>query len=100
MSSEYVHHPRITRNVLPRITDFEEIDFVSGPCLFSKKSVRAFDGDGNAHDILGARDVVTQAIVRIEADRRFSLYEIEAVARLCDTIEDMTGRLPLPSQEP
>ncbi len=63
---------------------FDEVNIVSGSCLFSAPAVKVSLADGGRFDMVGqaGTDKLTQSVTSIECDPELTAYELEAAARL------------------
>jgi hypothetical protein len=72
------------------------VDVITGTCLFGGRTLRVFDESGADFPITHSRaPLPARQLVRIHADDDLSLYEWESALRLCRTVADLIGALPI-----
>ncbi|MEU1053909.1 hypothetical protein [Streptomyces sp. NPDC005876] len=85
------------RGVSPRPAQgrFEQVNIVTGPCLFSNRAVRFVDDLGQSVDLVGTRPRrITRRLTGMTSQPHLSLYEYESITRHSSLIADVASVLP------
>ncbi|MFJ9419971.1 hypothetical protein ACIRPT_38330 [Streptomyces sp. NPDC101227] len=91
----FLHFQGVTAVPGGGTSSLNQINLLTGPCLFSGRAMRFIDASGGEPNLLSARrKPLSHRLTHLWADQDLSLYEYESVLRQSRVVADVTSALP------